>query len=333
MSLLLPTEKNPGPLENSRVRLGKRFRLLRHQVSRRFQGKAKSSSCQTLLSLTLVLTFLLLFILLSSQLTKIYTASIRGVSALEPQVRGFLDENIQKKSFSCSWSYDQKVKAAWESLECENACSTGKRQSPIDVISSNSQACEQGNRFRTKYVQTPLSFRYGRNEFTPSFELVDDVNALGIEFGESFYRLDQFHFHSPSEHSIDSRQGDLELHLVHRSASDSSKLVVVAVFLVVGKQESKFFDQVLDQVESTSRLMKKSTRVVLGLLDVDASGPFWQYQGSLTTPPCSETVSWIVLEREHVISEQQLNLYRKYFKLNTNRETQSINSRAISYCE
>ena len=114
-----------------------------------------------------------------------------------------------------------------------------------------------------------------------------------LTLGGVAYQLNQYHFHSPSEHTVDGKRFPMEMHLVHKSADD--KLAVVGVFIAEGAHNSAF-DPVWANLPGQKGV---ETHYPALKIDVDALLPTvrtsYRYDGSLTTPPCSEGVSWIVM--------------------------------------
>ncbi len=132
------------------------------------------------------------------------------------------------------------------------------------------------------------------------------------------YKLLQFHFHGYSEHTVDGKQYDLVAHLVHQS--ENGDLAVVAVLFNEG-EANPFLDKVLKNVGKDA------------MLNVDEMLPentenYYHYQGSLTTPPCSEGVQWYVLKETVTASKEQLASFRKYYSSNY-RPVQAINDRKV----
>ena len=121
------------------------------------------------------------------------------------------------------------------------------------------------------------------------------------------FTLQQFHFHAPSENEIDGKQFPLEAHFVYKDKNGA--LAVLAQMFQQGKsnpQLAKAWQQIPTAVDQTAVLNKP--------LDIKALLPkqfnFYRFSGSLTTPPCSEGVRWIVLEQPVSASTEQINQFR-----------------------
>jgi carbonic anhydrase len=190
-------------------------------------------------------------------------------------------------------------------------CTKGTAQSPISLEERNLSPA------------APLHFRYG----TLSANAVDTSRGLLIsaapdhvlDLNQDRFQLIQFHFHSPSEHEINHRRADAELHFVHRN--DQNQLLVVAVLLEEG-----------DPNPALASLLRSPSTASAPLLDLNQLLPstteHYQYVGSLTTPPCTEGVQWIVMRSPLSLSAEQLIQLHKYVHDN-NRPLQSLNHRAV----
>jgi carbonic anhydrase len=148
------------------------------------------------------------------------------------------------------------------------------------------------------------------------------VDASRVEREE----LTQCHFHSPSEHTVDGKRFPLEMHLVHKSADD--RLAVVGVF-IAESVHNKAFDPVWANLPR-QRGVETHYPTVAG--DVDALLPTvrtsYRYEGSLTNPPCSEGVSWIVMTTPIEVSSEQLAAFTRLIE-GKDRPVQKLNGRTI----
>jgi carbonic anhydrase len=149
--------------------------------------------------------------------------------------------------------------------------------------------------------------------------------AGGIEIGGAWYSLVQFHFHTPSEETIDGTAYPMEMHFVHKDVE--GRLVVVAVML---KEGSK--NRVLEAVITAFPAAEGGKHALAGMLDPEALLPeehgYFAYEGSLTTPPCSEGVRWQVLKQPVELSNAQIEAFRKLFPMNA-RPAQPLNGREV----
>ena len=206
----------------------------------------------------------------------------------------------------------------WGQLKPEFAkCSSGTRQSPIDI------------RDGIKLQLDPVAFDYKPS----AFRVIDNghtvqVNLAAGNFIEVMsrrYELVQFHFHRPSEERINGRQFDMVAHLVHKDIE--GRLAVVAVLLDRGSAQAVvqtvWNNLPLEKGEELAATMRIDLN---GLLPEDRS--YFTYMGSLTTPPCSEGVLWMVMKNPVPISAEQIGIFARLYPMNA-RPIQSASGRMI----
>ena len=217
------------------------------------------------------------------------------------------------------WAYQGDAgPQSWGRLKPEFAkCASGARQSPIDI------------RDGMKLQLEPVQF-----EYRPSgFRVIDNghtvqVNLAGgntIEVMGRRYSLVQFHFHRPSEERVDGRQFDMVAHLVHKDME--GRLAVVAVLLDQGSAHP-----LVQTVWNNLPLEKGEEIPARAMLDMNALLPaernYFTYMGSLTTPPCSEGVLWMVMKQPVQISMEQIGIFARLYPMNA-RPVQSASGRLI----
>ena len=220
------------------------------------------------------------------------------------------------------WSYDgEGGPAAWGQLKPEfNVCAIGKRQSPINI---EEPATLRGPAEPIQFEYAPSSASVVNNGHTIQVDMGGD-NSITVR--GTNYRLLQFHFHHPSEERVNHRSFAMVAHLVHRSTE--GKLAVVAVLLEPGPA-SPLINKVW-----TYMPLDAGDRVGMppDILDMRELLPkdqrYYQFIGSLTTPPCTEGVLWMVLKQPVAISREQLRLFGQLFPNNA-RPVQPVNGRAI----
>lgn len=197
---------------------------------------------------------------------------------------------------------------------------TNVRQSPIDIDRVEMDAKLEPLHVistETKTVMTNPGYTVvGKTDIRPTLEL-----------GQVTYTLVEFHFHTLSEHTVQGQHGVMELHVVFADPS-LQKLAVIGVIYKVGKP-NQFLQKLL-----SAGLPEKSTSapvMVEGLNVADAFtdlASYYNYPGSLTTPPCSETVNWFVLKRWAELSGEQFESFRKILG-NDFRPLQKRNGRVV----
>jgi carbonic anhydrase len=221
---------------------------------------------------------------------------------------------------SVRWSYDGKgAPSAWGHLQPEfAACSEGKRQSPIDI--------QDG----AKLELDPIKFDYK----PAPLRIIDNGHTVQVNFSEGSsitvsgvrYELKQFHFHKPSEERIDGKAYDMVAHLVHKSSD--GRLAVVAVLMEAGTP-NPFIAALWPHLplESGREVSLPEVMVDLnGLLPETRS--YFAYMGSLTTPPCTEGVLWLVMKTPVTVASEQVGIFGKLYSMNA-RPVQPANGRLI----
>ena len=190
-------------------------------------------------------------------------------------------------------------------------CDTGKEQSPID-LRTNAPFNTKLQLRRYNYFDfdgsysEPLSSNKGRKVNFPTCTRKDAMLRLitASNIQESFAPA-QLHFHAPSEHTVDGRFYDLEVHFVHTGTYTS--FAVVGVFFDVmegGSEMNPFISDVLEVLRTGNDpdVLKRKELRLLDFFDTIDQGEFWSYPGSFTTPPCTEGVRWSVLKEVQPIS-------------------------------
>jgi carbonic anhydrase len=217
------------------------------------------------------------------------------------------------------WSYEGETGPAnWAKLRPDYAaCASGKRQSPIDI--------RDGIRVNLENV---------RFDYKPmQFRIVDNGHTVQVNTGEGSslsvmgkrYALQQFHFHRPSEERVNGRMYDMSVHLVHRN--DEGQLAVVAVLLEKGA-EHPLIQTLLNNLplEQGSEMAPEESIDPSRLLPENRA--YWTYMGSLTTPPCTEGVLWMVLKQPLQVASDQVAIFSRVFR-NNSRPIQPQNGRLI----
>lgn len=206
------------------------------------------------------------------------------------------------------WSYEgEGGPANWGKLKPEYAsCASGQRQSPIDIRDGIKVDLEP-----IKFAYRPSHFRVVDNGHTIQVTVAGSSIAL---LGKT-YELQQFHFHRPSEERVNGKLFEMVVHLVHKA--EDGKLAVVAVLLDRGQE-----NQVVQTIWNNLPLEKKEEVMPPGLtIDVSQLLPenrsYYTYMGSLTTPPCSEGVLWLVMKQPQQLSPEQLGIFARLYSNNT----------------
>ncbi len=220
------------------------------------------------------------------------------------------------------WSYEgENGPQNWAKLKPEfNLCGIGKRQSPIAI---QNEATLQGPAEPLQFNYSPSRGTVVNNGHTVQVD-VEGENSITVR--NASYRLLQFHFHTPSEEMVNSKRYAMVAHLVHKN--EAGQLAVVAVLLEQGEPNT-FIDKVWTYMPLD---VNDRVRMPEGLLDMNELLPkdqrYYQFMGSLTTPPCTEGVLWMVLKQPVKLSAAQYRLFRQQFPLNA-RPVQPANGRPV----
>lgn len=164
------------------------------------------------------------------------------------------------------------------------ACSLGKEQSPIDIVGATRSGLP-----RLELGWKPLAGDIVNNGHT---QQVNVASGGSMTVGAERYDLVQFHFHAPSEHRIDGRSFPMEVHFVHKNAA-SGALGVLGVFMTAGRTNAAFKGIASAMPTKAGESAPAPAGIDLHAL-LPSSRRYYAYEGSLTTPPCSETVDWRV---------------------------------------
>jgi carbonic anhydrase len=209
----------------------------------------------------------------------------------------------------------------WGSLSTKyHLCRDGHRQSPVD-LNTNLVFSAKGRPIKIAYQATPI------DEFFNGHTIQENVhNHSVVEYDGREYELIQFHFHSGSEHTLNGRRLDLELHLVHRAKD--GKMLVIGVLFVAGEKHEQL-DPVLNHVEVKigKQVVNKDVTIDVKQL-IPHGAPLFSYDGSLTTPPATEDIRWFVYEKPMQLSPKQLQSFRMYCRDN-NRPVQPLRGRML----
>ncbi len=217
------------------------------------------------------------------------------------------------------WDYGNKGPKTWGRLDRSfSACAAGNQQSPVDLrdgIKAELPALS---------VDLPAApVTVSNNGHTIQVKLSVEGSA---RIGAGKAQLIQFHFHAPSEHSILGRAAAMEVHFVHRHPDQS--LTVLSALLTPGHDNAAF--SAIMNIAPRHANMDASTPKpveVRGLLPAELQSS-WRYEGSLTTPPCSEIVDWIIFNDPVPVAQADIDRFRKIFPMNA-RPRQPLNRRYV----
>jgi len=218
------------------------------------------------------------------------------------------------------WTYEGKEGPKyWGQLDPAYAtCAAGHAQSPIDI--KHAKPAEL----------PPLTFAYN----SVPLNIINNGHTIQVNYapgstltvGDKTFMLKQFHFHHPSEEHINGRGFDLVAHLVHDDGS--GHLAVVAVLFNTGPSNA-LLDAVWRNIPAQTEKATDVPSVSLNVKDLlPTDHGYYTFPGSLTTPPCSEGVTWYVLKNESTLSPEQVAVFAKLYPRNA-RPIQPLYDREV----
>lgn len=219
------------------------------------------------------------------------------------------------------WSYTgaKDGVAQWPKLSPEfSECGNGRRQSPIDIRGGVKLQLES-----VKFDYKPATLKIIDNGHTVQ---VNYAPGSRIVVGGKSFELQQFHFHKPAEERVNGRSYEMVAHLVHKSKDN--RLAVVSVLFIPGT-DLPFVQTLWNNlpIEQLRENELPAVKIDVNQLLPKARG-YYTYIGSLTTPPCTEGVQWIVLKTPVQVSREQISVFAKVHDKNS-RPTQAANGRLI----
>jgi carbonic anhydrase len=245
---------------------------------------------------------------------------IRGALACACCIKtGVAAASEPHKGAAAHWSYEGEGNPEkWGELQADfRMCQLGLEQTPIDL--SNGISGDVGT---VDYDYKPVPLRIVNNGHTIQ---VNAEPGSACVIGGTRYELLQFHLHHPSEHLLAGKGFDLECHFVHKSGGGA--LAVTGVFIRPGAANSAmkaFFDSMPARESPEQRV--GDTIDVAAI--VPKNGGYFRYMGSLTTPPCSEGLTWTVHKEPIEASVEQIQKFAALFPKNA-RPIQKRNRRFL----
>ncbi len=206
----------------------------------------------------------------------------------------------------------------WGSLSPEySTCKSGTGQSPVNI--SKTIGANVGD-IEFNYNEAPLKMLNNGHTIQVNYSPGSSITVNGRT-----YNLLQFHFHSPSEDTVKGKHYDMQAHFVHKS--DDGQLAVVGVFLKKGKNNS-FVQTLWNEMPHEVNHEVEGHSQINGMALLPSNGSYYHFTGSLTTPPCSESVQWFVLKTPVEVSAEQVEKFVSAVGHNA-RPTQPVNDRAV----
>lgn len=228
--------------------------------------------------------------------------------------------NSAQADTHAAWDYEgDNGPQHWGELDkAYAACSTGRHQSPIDISDPVDRDLP------------PITFNYD----TGTTEIINNGHTVMIEYAPGStitvdghtYELKQFHFHAPSEHTVDGEHFPMEAHLVH--ADEDGNLAVVAVFYRIGQTNvtlSKLWQHLPHQAGIKHYLPAHHNVSHL----MPDNRDYYSYTGSLTMPPCTEGVRWLILKTPVRLLKDHIDQFKAVVEQPDNRPVQPLNDRIV----
>lgn len=229
-------------------------------------------------------------------------------------------KNTKEDTKKPLWTYEGKDGPEnWGKLDGEYAtCATGLNQSPINI--------ENAIRASLKPVR-------GIHKF-PAKEVVNNGQTMQVNFktgnmlvlDSASYQLKSLHFHAPSEHAINGKTFPLEAQLMHVDKTGNS--TIISVMFKEGNANPAIDKLWLHLTNSKGEPVAIKTRVIPSEL-MPENRSYYRYSGSLTTPPCTEGVRWVLLKTPMTASKSQIETFEKAIKHKNNRPAQALNGRVV----
>jgi carbonic anhydrase len=217
------------------------------------------------------------------------------------------------------WTYDGSGGPEhWGALSNDFAACNGKHQSPVNLTTGT----DLQDHDKLKLAWKPLLPMVANNGHSIQANVTGDNTTT---FAGKTYTLQQMHFHHPSEHTVDGKLAPMEAHFVSKGAD--GKLLVLGVMIDEGKANDQIAK--LWAVAPPEQGEAKAKEAVDFAKLVPTDSKFFHYTGSLTTPPCSEIVNWIVFTDPITASKEQIETFAKLYP-NNNRPVQALHDRTVT---
>ena len=222
-------------------------------------------------------------------------------------------------SSAAHWTYEgEEGPSHWGELDpAYEMCGKGKNQSPIDIASPGEQDLAN---IVFHYQPSEVNILNNGHTVQVNYDPGSYIELDGIR-----YDVAQFHYHAPSEHEVGGKLFPAELHLVHKGTD--GRLAVVGLLLQEGSANAAFDPFINNLPAETSDVQDAGVKI--NAMDfLPGIQTTYRYTGSLTTPPCSEGVSWLVMTTPVELSSAQLSRLESLFEGN-NRPVQRLNDRSL----
>ncbi|QCD96974.1 alpha carbonic anhydrase 4-like [Vigna unguiculata] len=203
-------------------------------------------------------------------------------------------------------------------------CGNGKLQSPIDILDKRVQEFPELGKLQKDYQPAPSVLKNTGHAIVVQW----NGNAGQLHINETYYKLIQCHWHTPSEHTLNGKKFELELHAVHQNSKGET--AVIGIWYKIGRPD-RLLSKLLKDLKSLGE-----EDIDLGVINPGiikfGSRKYYRYVGSLTSPPCTEGVVWTIVKKVRTVSREQLRALKEALHHgygDNARPTQEINGREI----
>ncbi|KAJ4977884.1 hypothetical protein NE237_008664 [Protea cynaroides] len=206
------------------------------------------------------------------------------------------------------------------------ACNNGNMQSPIDLLHERVEVVPELGDLKRAYKTVDATLKNRGHDIM--LRWVGDAGSININGTD--YKLQQCHWHTPSEHTIDGNSFAAEMHMVHQIPN--ANFAVIGILFSIGGPDP-FLSGLEDEIKA---IADTDNEISIGMINPDQvkmdGREYYRYLGSLTTPPCTEGVTWTIIKTVMSISSEQVQLLRNAVNENAEsnaRPLQSLNDRVI----
>jgi len=275
----------------------------------------KRKSLASLLSMSLLSAFYL-----SPAFAEIAKDVAHEMTEEKAEKKATTEKHTEK---SLHWGYSgSEGPEFWGDLSANySTCKTGSNQSPVDIKGSLLDANLPVIPFKYNMLTPSMIINNGHtvqvNMWSGGEITVDDIK----------FKLKQFHFHTPSENKINGQSFPLEAHFVH--LSEDNEIAVVAILFSPGAADAtltNLWENLPMDKGDESKLDSHSLKP----LEMEAKlSNYYRFNGSLTTPPCTEGVIWMVMKQPMMVSKEQVEAFTHVMHHPNNRPVQPVNARPV----
>lgn len=231
------------------------------------------------------------------------------------------DKVIPTECTGIHWTYEgAEGPENWDDLCVGYMECSGQSQSPVDI--SHPVAGTNLSAIATNYHESATHILNNGHTIQFTYDTGSEITVNG-----AVYKLLQFHFHTPSEHTLNGQHYPMEVHLVHKNEA-TGNLAVIGVFFEDGAENEllkKYLGHLPEHHDETYDAADQFSAADL----LPAGTGYYTYPGSLTTPPCSEIVTWLVM-KDHITASHEEIEEIEALEHQNNRPVQGLNGRTVS---